>query len=555
MSRPLLCAACQRPGMRSSRPLAVNLCLSCDVASRAPTKPANRTVGTSTDDLECVGNVGAGVVMARLVKNPPNTLISFEQFMKMPFAIWLAILNVLSPLELLNLAGAHSFFKDLITKSPKRWGAFKWAPNFCSQDEPCDGYKLTRSRFWWETKRTTFLAYGCEYSYIKDLREIEWYDERRFTPVRPQDERKETAASDLYILFHNATFDQFGVGTDWHVPGSNHYRIIPSIRAATALMPIRGLEERDFRQMVELQPQCVAVHGDHAEGSAQLGSIVQRVVALIPGLQKFWIYIGHHASEMDSLLAVKAPTITAYCETFIYDKRKYAYVPGVGLAEMLREQLWTTLNALIAQWARGERDIDTISFILRCPTGRYTSWDREVDAGIPYWPDYISYRYVGRYRVDWARQTSGFWLIRRAPMSANGLLIGVKGSAVMLISCDYNFRRARTQDECVEFITDCDAAKQQIEVAFGSDDPLEVDQWPERTRRVITDRRAAMERAENALKEWTMKVPHNSVPIRELAVDRLLWRPVDAPFQSSLEFEPPEDRILHAYNQIHQNRD
>ncbi|CAJ0566431.1 unnamed protein product, partial [Mesorhabditis spiculigera] len=215
------------------------------------------------------------------------------------------------------------------------------------------------------------------------------------------------------------------------------------------------------------------------------------------------------------------------------------------------------LPDLFQQWQRREREIDHISLIsLSSADSRPPAWEDwdDIDEEICELPAEICKGKTDPYCIDWVYRAHDFWLIRRGPQSHEGLLIGVKGPSFLLISCDYNFRSTRTEKESDDFFEASEQAQQDIKAAFVGDEPEVKDpRWLRpKPKWIITDRLAAMERAELAFKEWTKVEPHNSVPIRERAIDRLLndsvWdHSCEKSFTPTFEFDPPKDTLLGRY--------
>ncbi|CAJ0584881.1 unnamed protein product, partial [Mesorhabditis spiculigera] len=132
------------------------------------------------------------------------------------------------------------------------------------------------------------------------------------------------------------------------------------------------------------------------------------------------------------------------------------------------------------------------------------------------------------YCIDWAKSTEPFWLIRRGPLSREGLLIGVRRESIFLIGCDYNLRRHRTQPECEGFVLD--------EVPYHED---------------LTQKECLA----IALEERAKVYPPDTVPMRERAIDRLLcpqfdWGPYHKAYKLTFELPSRDDPILAAYRAL-----
>ncbi|CAJ0558149.1 unnamed protein product, partial [Mesorhabditis spiculigera] len=517
----------------------------------------SKKIGTCTDDVDWMIRE---VVVARSVQNvkSPDALISVAQFMRMPLSIWLSLMNLLSPRDLLNWAHAHPFFKDLITKSPKRWARIKprEAMNYDFHGhregwEEAKAYKLTWSRFWWENEQKYILAYGDEYSFARDDFYYKGCDELHFVPLRPGVDREKVAVEDFLILFNNATFDQVAIGPKWDLPDLEKYNNRPSIRAHAVMLTCPT--EEHYAQMLKFEPQCVALDVSNKPKVGALRSAVKTVMTMLPDLPKLWLVVGREVAEVTLLCDVPSPTIVAYFDVVGDYRRSRGDAP---LVKKFERTLKPTLNTLIKQWQRRERDIDHIALIsLRSSESEPVDWAewKRVYPGICELPGELCKGKTDPYCIDWANEADEFWLIRRGPASHEGLLIGVKGPSFLLISCDYNFRRTRTKEASGKFFEASQQAQKNIKDAFVGDDPEVESNWRSRLpRRIITDRLAAVERAELAFKEWTKMEPHNSVPIRERAIDRLLFNSVyrhscETSFTPTFEFDPPKDTLLGRY--------
>ncbi|CAJ0565228.1 unnamed protein product, partial [Mesorhabditis spiculigera] len=472
-------------------------------------------------------------------EKPPDTLLSIDRFRTLPSTVWLALLSLFSPLDLLNLAAAHPLLKDLISDSPKKWGSLQARHIFgdTSGKEHAKAYKITGKQ-----GQQYLLAYGNEYGYLEAEPHFQGYSEKHCTPLRPGVDREAVAAEDLFILINNTTFDQFGIGSDWSLPAAEKYNISPHIHAHTVLLPIRDPMEA-FQQIGALDPRGIAVHVELEEEDAEslqepeereedeaaevviLRATISAIMPMLPGLEKFWVFFGRHVGEVARLIDVKAPTITAH---FTLIDGWADWKPEKILVDEFVRALAPTLQLIIEQWEKGSRQIDNITLIsLYQPVTRPDAWAAWslIDAGICRIAATLAEGKTDPYCIDWAKSTEPFWLIRRGPLSREGLLIGVRRESIFLIGCDYNLRRHRTQPECEGFVLD--------EVPYHED---------------LTQKECLA----IALEERAKANPPDTVPMRERAIDRLLcpqfdWGPLPQGVQADVRIavaRRPDSRRL-----------
>ncbi|CAJ0564411.1 unnamed protein product, partial [Mesorhabditis spiculigera] len=274
-----------------------------------------RTIATSPIVFSPTGVPAAK--KSRTLKKPLNTFISFDQFKQMPLDIWLM-------------------------------------------------YKLTRSGADWWPEEKYLLAYGDEYGFKRELdRGYPPYEGRRCHHVSPDVDREPPAVEDLQILLNNATFDQFGFGSGWPVPDAEKYEKAPYIRAQTAMLPIEGPKEELCRQIATTKPYCLAVHSSPGKAGGELRSTISDVVMLMPDLKKLWVHLGREICESECLVDVKMPTIVVYMALMkevpgAKDDYYKTYEPDVALREQFYHTLVPTLQTMILQWAKRERDIDHV---------------------------------------------------------------------------------------------------------------------------------------------------------------------------------------------------
>ncbi|CAJ0564102.1 unnamed protein product, partial [Mesorhabditis spiculigera] len=373
-----------------------------------------------------------------------DILITFEQFVEMPQDVWLLLMEHFSPIDMLNLAYADDFFKGLITASPKRWASFVEHTSSGYGELDAKTYALSRSRKRWEAERKYLLAYGNEYTYPREVFGDPPFEDGLCRHVPPDGNREMASIDDLYILINNATFDQLGL---WRLPGPDKYITAPAVRAHIAMLPIDGPKRDLWPQIAEMQPSCVTVHSSPVCHVGEMRSAIKDIMTLVPGLSKLWVHFGREIAEMDSLVEVKAPTIVAY---FCMKKQvgtkysSYKYVLDTKLLKDFHRIVVPALNTLIDQWERREREIDYITFNAQespQPGRHYRMWNNFVElhrVDILMLPKELCEKRTDPIRLyDLDRLA----LIRRGPESHEGLLIGVYGASIVLLACDYNFRR------------------------------------------------------------------------------------------------------------------
>ncbi|CAJ0569212.1 unnamed protein product, partial [Mesorhabditis spiculigera] len=222
------------------------------------------------------------VMPSEAIEEPPSALISFEEFTKMPHDVWLLIMDLLNPVDLLHLAYSDSYFKELVTASPKRWGLIKAQLNpsfldartykFIDLGNYVGPAKLAK-------KKKYLLGYGDEYAFKRYMSGVRKELAGFCRHVPPDVDREPAALDDLFILLNNAVFDLFGYGVDWNLPDPSKYRTAPHVRAHIALMSINGPKLELCRQIAALEPMGIAIHTSTAN---QLGPVISEVAMLMP---------------------------------------------------------------------------------------------------------------------------------------------------------------------------------------------------------------------------------------------------------------------------------
>ncbi|CAJ0564098.1 unnamed protein product, partial [Mesorhabditis spiculigera] len=185
-----------------------------------------------------------------------HMLLCFAEFSQLPHDLWLMVMNLLSPLDRLNLARSHKFFKYVFTI-----------------------FKAEKHR-------------------------IDYCAAFRFRSFR----------ATLKLLLNNAYFDQFGYGAGWGLPAPEEYKTAPHVRAHTAMLPIKGPKQDLCRQIALLDPCRVAVYADPNGQPGEFGAVLRDVFGL--NRQSLWVHFGRQIDEMSILLEAKSPSIRAYMSLY-----------------------------------------------------------------------------------------------------------------------------------------------------------------------------------------------------------------------------------------------
>ncbi|CAJ0557791.1 unnamed protein product, partial [Mesorhabditis spiculigera] len=497
------------------------------------------------------------VKKSRVFQNPADTLISFEQFTRMPIDVWLLVMNLLNPLDLLNLAYSDVFFKALITKSPKRWGTIAELAkgiHYYLPTEDATYYRLTRRGDTWESKQNYLLTYGDVYG-VKRGRYFHYppLDDKRCHYVPPDEDREPSAVQDLYILLNNATFDQFGFGAGWPMPDPKKYKNIPYVRAHTAMLPIEGPKQVLCRQIAETKPYCVAVHCNSAGQAGELRAVINDVLILMPDLKKLWLHFGREILETECLVDVKTPTIVVYMAVMKEvpggaDDHHKKYEPISGLLEQFNHTLFPTLQTIITQWENREREIDYIELKVQKTFGsngydRGVAW-HELDEEFEKLPSRLC-----EGRVDVHEISMGDWycMIRRGPWSNEGLIVTIRGGSIILCACSYTSRRHLSYHDCWAYNDAVDAARGQLEKICKRERTMD-GQW------IGQDRAVTKHRCEVVVNEWINSEMYKTLPPREVLIERKIYNYWSYPSYSwpfmHDELGTKDDPILNAYNDL-----
>ncbi|CAJ0564407.1 unnamed protein product, partial [Mesorhabditis spiculigera] len=155
---------------------------------------------------------------------------------------------------------------------------------------------------------------------------------------------------------------KFGFGPGWMLPDADKYEVSPKIRALTAMLAIEGPKQVLCRQIAETEPNCVAVHSNPAGRAGELRGVISNVVMLMPDLKKLWVHFGREICETDCLLDVKMPAIVVYMALMnqVPADGYIKYEPNPELIEQFKNTMIPTLQAIITQWEKRQRDIDCI---------------------------------------------------------------------------------------------------------------------------------------------------------------------------------------------------
>ncbi|CAJ0575161.1 unnamed protein product, partial [Mesorhabditis spiculigera] len=419
----------------------------------------------------------------------------------------------------LPIAKKLKTLEGLITKSPKRWGTLKECTEpkrrFDIFSLDASTFQLTRRGAEWEPERKYLLAYGDVYSFQRQVKCTERsFDGHRCCHVPPGDDRMKPALEDLYILLNNATFEQFGFGSGWLVPDAEKYEKAPYIRTHNALLAIKGPKAELCRQIAGTKPYCVAVHSNPGEAGGELRSTINDVVMLMPDLKKLWAHFGREICESDCLVDVKMPTIVVYMalmktvptESLSYKK----YEPDAGLLVQFNHTLVPTLQTIITQWEKREREIDYVVVNTQQPAfGRRCHW-RDLDKGFADLPVQLC---EGRHDVHHLYGDDRLCMIRREPFSDEGLFITISGDSILLFTCGYNTRRHRSWQQCCDFIRAADEASLRMGKAMK----------PGADNGIVAAPEVMKYRGETVVQEWVNSEKYNELSTREGLADYMVY--------------------------------
>ncbi|CAJ0569210.1 unnamed protein product, partial [Mesorhabditis spiculigera] len=194
---------------------------------------------------------------------------------------------------------------------------------------------------------------------------------------------------------------------------------------------------------------------------------------------------------------------------------------------------------MISQWAAGTRDIQMI--VLNSQETAKLGYDysiphawAKVDPELEKIPSILS---AGRTDVHQVFSWANCCLIRRAPFSEEGLFICIDGANLVLISCNYTFRRDRTQHDNTVYMNEA--------IDMGTQMLME---------RLYDDKNGGELRREALVKNWESREPHGSLPIHEQIIDQMLysWPAHEWPFTDKY-YRPHVDPIFNAYKKLSDN--
>ncbi|CAJ0573397.1 unnamed protein product, partial [Mesorhabditis spiculigera] len=371
------------------------------------------------------------------------------------------------------------------------------------------------------------------YDAYKSLPDVIWLAIMKlFTPL------------DLLNLAGADQYFKYGVGPDWRLPAPEQYKTPPSIRAHTAMLQVKGPKDDLIAQLASMDPFCVAMHADPTAITGTFSSEVKKVTTFMPRLKKLWLGLGSNISELSVLAEILVPNLAIYISLV---KQKDSLNP-TALFKLFLE----TLGNMIGQWERGEREIGLIFINSHRNDGECEDW-----SSTPLDPSKLA-EVLCKGKSD-ARQIDVFvdkdadplpsatpyayFVIRRHESSSHGLVVACLDAKIVLASCDYNFRRTRSWRQRNAYVAKCCEAENSIRRAYDGN-RTDYGRCKERLR---VSRRCAAE----AEKHWLQTMPDNTIPTRELTIDRLLegWYPLDhwQMFSKTPDFSGARDPILMTY--------
>ncbi|CAJ0575180.1 unnamed protein product, partial [Mesorhabditis spiculigera] len=465
-------------------------------------------------------------------EKPSATLVSFQQFQQMPTDVWLLVMNLFSPVDLINLAHSHSFFKGHITRSPKRWGTVKEVTanyRYSAVEIDAKVYMITTCAGSWDCATSYILAYGNEYEYEKAHDQYDFITgayEGRCQHIRPKADRDGPSKEDLYTLINNATFDEYGFGPGWKLPAPEEYPEVPKFRTHMALLDINGPKENICKEIAPFDPSSIAVHVDPRGTPGELRTVVLNVTTAFPDLKFLWVHVGREIGELSMLLEVKAPSIVALC--WVNEKKvdddgmRNWFLPDVpipALAAELVSTLEPTLSTLIQQWERGEREIGYITIYSHNVKGYgMVDWDK-MTPEVAKLPGKLA---EGKTDTHNLFNNPRLCLIRRFKGSNEGLLIAVTKGILLLSTCDYSFRRDATGHDCLRYLSGANCAQME------SLPPRRKYYRDEKLKLHVQSPLSEMERLAHkrhfdaCVREFHDQMPYRSIPKHELALHYFL---------------------------------
>ncbi|CAJ0572905.1 unnamed protein product, partial [Mesorhabditis spiculigera] len=425
-------------------------------------------------------------------------LVTFKQFQKLPLDLWVLVRNALTPADLLCLADADRFFKAVLLPP-------------------------------------VAIVPSSTVSGAKPL-----------TIVKPKAESEK--AADILI-----TFEQFAeMPQDVWLLLMEHFSPIDMLNLAYADDFFKGLITASPKRWASFVEHTSSGYGE-LDAKYRPESCTEMVFCRTYALsrsQKRWEaerkYLLAYGNEYTYPREVfgDPPFEDGLCRHVPPDVgtkySSYKYVLDTKLLKDFHRIVVPALNTLIDQWERREREIDYITFNAQespQPGRHYRMWNnfRELHPDILLLPKELCEKRTDPIRLyDLDRLA----LIRRGPESHEGLLIGVYGASIVLLACDYNFRRQRTCDELNKFLRDAYDFSRQMPRTRASNRAA-----------AGNNPRELKYQCETLVKKWTKMEPYNTMHDREMIVDQAAanWQYNVWPFPATEIGVSNEDPILHAY--------
>ncbi|CAJ0564823.1 unnamed protein product, partial [Mesorhabditis spiculigera] len=228
------------------------------------------------------------------------------------------------------------------------------------------------------------------------------------------------------------------------------------------------------------------------------------------------------------------------------------YVVRCTYIKQLLPNLEPTLAAMILQWERGQRQIDHIVLHSHSVSGdNMVDWDKLT----PLVAELAGKLARGKTGAVSLGGDSNTWLIRRHRWSNEGLLIAVRPKMILIVTCDYTFRRGSPWTDWHKYNRAIDRAEVQLRprrLKVHYDEELNM--WSESVGELelLFHKR----KFEAGVKQFHAQAPFCSIPKRELAIHQFLDNPAATRFLLEPEFglESPYKAVDHVVKYYAQNQ-
>ncbi|CAJ0573364.1 unnamed protein product, partial [Mesorhabditis spiculigera] len=339
------------------------------------------------------------------------------------------------------------------------------------------------------------------------------------------------------------------------LPAFDQYKSPPYIRVDTALLQIKGPKDALIKQLASMDPSCVAMHADPIAVTGTFGSEVFQVIADMPHLKKMWLGFGSNVSELSILPDVRIADMDVYVSLVCHKRWR---CPDWKTIQQFDIVMPSILSKIIKQWKRGERDMEHISVnFYDHSRGCKLEW-RTIDPCLQALAEKAC-RGHGAERYRMQRSQFGY-LIRKNPTSNDALLVAMLPTKILLITCNYAIRRERDCAIRYAYIQAATDAEEAIRSAFGGQEMMKEELRSDETKNGHAERKknadplAARRRCEALLKDWAATPLHDTLPAKELAIDRAMHGFAGngrcRMFRDDLDYECVDDRVLNAYKQL-----